>query len=294
MARDADVMREDLIRNYERYGTTRYIMTDDTINDSMEKVRFLHDVFTSLPFKIEWMAYARLDLFWKFPEMAQILMDAGMRGVVFGIETMHHEAGKRVGKGLGPEKIKQSLAQCRAVWGDTVHITGLFILGLPGEPVESMQETLRYLDGDECPIDSVNVTALQISSERAVSRMDKNKESFGYKRADEREWTHYEDWVSDLTSAVEMRKMAIDFLNRPGVQSKPLYETRTDFVLFTHYSLVSKEMVRDVPGHVAAEEINALQLEALKNYFRQAADWQPSQDFLPSAERLSPVVKAKT
>jgi radical SAM superfamily enzyme YgiQ (UPF0313 family) len=290
MARNADVMRADMIRNYERYGTTRYIMTDDTINDSIEKVKFLHEVFTSLPFKIEWMSYARLDLFWKYPEMAQLLMDAGMRGAVFGIETLHDEAGKKVGKGLGSERVKKTLEHVKSVWGSTVHISGLFILGLPGEPVESMQQTLDYLNRPDCPIDAPNTTALQISSERAVSKMEKDQEKYGLTRIDERKWTRFEDWVTDLTDAISMRRMSSKFLNERKA-GRTLYRTRTSFLLFTHYSIAHPDFVNNFPGESAAAKIDALQHDALIDYFERASAWRPTTDFLPSDVRKSPVIK---
>ncbi|THB73379.1 MAG: radical SAM protein [Gammaproteobacteria bacterium] len=174
MTKNADVLRQELIRNYELFGTTDYYIVDDTINDSMAKVEYLHKIFTNLPFKIHFTSFARLDLIWKHPEMADMLKEIGMVGVVFGIETMHQEAGRLVGKGLGEKRIKEALETCKNSWKNDVHITANFICGLPKEPVESIRRTVDWLLSDDCPIDSAGLQALLISRKRKISRMDRD------------------------------------------------------------------------------------------------------------------------
>lgn len=294
MTRSASVIRADLIRNYEQYGTTRYIITDDTINDSLEKVLFLHDIFTNLPFKIEWTCYARLDLIWKFPEMAELLYEAGMRGVAFGIETFDYEAGKRIGKGLGRERILDTLQKCRNVWGSDVQITGLFILGLPLESIDSMKATIEYLDSEDCLLDSCNVTALQISSERGLSRMDRSTDKFGYRRTDERQWTRFEDWETDITTAVEMRKLAGSFNFRPRQDHRRFQQYYSSFVSFACYSMMQPDEMASLSPDKCVEKLEVLQSNALKSYFEKAALWEAKAPMLPMTERISPVVMPKS
>ncbi|THB73381.1 MAG: radical SAM protein [Gammaproteobacteria bacterium] len=175
MTKTADTLRQELIRNYELFGTTNYYIVDDTINDSMWKIEFLQTIFTNLPFKIRFTSFGRLDLIWKYPEMADMLKEIGMVGVNFGIETLHQEAGRLVGKGLGEKRIKEALHTCKKSWGDDVNITGNFICGLPKEPLESIKKTFDWLLSDDCPIDCVSVFPLFISRKRNSSRMDKDK-----------------------------------------------------------------------------------------------------------------------
>ena len=98
-------MREEFIRNYEEFGTTQYIFSDDTFNDNIIKLQRLADVAQHLPFKLEFMSYLRLDLLYSKPEQYQYLKDSGLVGCFFGIETLNHESGKCIGKGLHPDKI---------------------------------------------------------------------------------------------------------------------------------------------------------------------------------------------
>lgn len=144
-----DALRAELIHNYEQFGVTGYQLTDDTINDSMAKVEMIHEVFTSLPFKAEWIAYARPDMFHKFPEMLDLMYEAGCKGMFLGIETFNHDAAKLCGKGLHPEKIKDILSWIKDKYGDEIFILGSFILGLPGETEESLEDTLQYLKSQD-------------------------------------------------------------------------------------------------------------------------------------------------
>ena len=140
-----DVLREELIENYEKYGVTRYLLIDDLYNDSKDKVRILYDkVWSRLPFKPEWASYLRLDMIWSDPDSAQIIMDSGCRYGSFGIETLHDVAGRRVGKGLGKQRIIETLEHLKKVWGQNTLVGAFFIAGLPYEPIESIKETLEW------------------------------------------------------------------------------------------------------------------------------------------------------
>jgi radical SAM superfamily enzyme YgiQ (UPF0313 family) len=143
--RHAESMREELIRNYEKYGVTKYMLVDDLYNDSKDKVRYLYDhVWSRLPFKPEWTSFMRLDMFWSDPESAEMVKASGARYGGFGIETLHNQAGKRIGKGLGKERIIETLTMLKEVWGDEVLVGACMISGLPFEPIESIHETIDW------------------------------------------------------------------------------------------------------------------------------------------------------
>ena len=114
--KNPNAIRDEMIRNYEMFGTTNYMITDELINESISKMQMLCELFQSLPFKIRYTAYARVDLIWRYPEMRELLLDSGALSLTFGIETFNEKAGKAVGKGLDPEKVKETLHYCREKW----------------------------------------------------------------------------------------------------------------------------------------------------------------------------------
>jgi radical SAM superfamily enzyme YgiQ (UPF0313 family) len=143
--KNPEVLLQELLYNYEHFGVTRYMLLDDLYNDSKHKVRELHDkVWSKLPFRAEWISYLRLDMVWADPESAEILQASGARLGSFGIETLHNKAGKKVGKGLGRDRILKTLEHLRDTWGDDTLVFGLFILGLPFEPRESLHNTMEW------------------------------------------------------------------------------------------------------------------------------------------------------
>lgn len=144
LIKDENCLREELMYNYENFGVTGYMLTDDTVNDSPEKIDMLHRVIKSLPFKMEWISYCRPDMFSKYPEMWHKMIDMGCRGVFLGVETLDHTAGKLAGKGLDPEKMKEIIVWMREVAQDEVFILASMIIGLPGETKESLRKTAEW------------------------------------------------------------------------------------------------------------------------------------------------------
>ena len=139
-------LRDEILRNYEHYGITRYHLLDDLYNDSEEKVKRLYDeVWGNLPFDPEWISYLRLDMIWHKPETAKYLEASGCKLGAFGIETFHTKAGAKVGKGLGKERIMETLELLHETWGNRLLINALMIAGLPWEPYEHIEETMSWL-----------------------------------------------------------------------------------------------------------------------------------------------------
>jgi len=160
--KQADILREELIYNYENFGTTGYMVSDDTLNDSVHKVEYLHKIMTSLPFKPRLTAYLRLDIIASKPETIPLLHEMGLSSTNFGIETFNRTAGRAIGKGADPGLIKETLFQLQDAWGDDVFTTANFIVGLPYESRESLLETYEWLHRPDVPLHGMSVNRLYI------------------------------------------------------------------------------------------------------------------------------------
>ena len=178
-----ETIRDELVRNYELFGTTNYMFSDELINESLSKLDMLANVVASLPFKIQYTSYARVDMIWRYPEMRELLLESGAVSLAFGIETFNERAGKAVGKGMHPDKVKETLARCKELWQEKIVVSSNFIVGLPGETEESIWETVNYLVSDECALDVFGFLPLFIregEDGRPGSKIDANPEKFGY------------------------------------------------------------------------------------------------------------------
>lgn len=155
--KNGETLRDELIFNYENYGISEYMISDDTLNDSMQKVNFLYDIITRLPFKIQFSAYARLDVLGTHREMAPMLQEMGLRSVEFGIETMNKETGKLIGKQGDREKIISNLEFLKSLWKDDVYMAAGFIVGLPNEDEQSIRQTMEWLYQENNPLTGIQL-----------------------------------------------------------------------------------------------------------------------------------------
>lgn len=183
-----EVLRNELIRNFENFGTTVYHFTDDCFNDHPQKVESLCHLFLSLPFKIEWVSYARTDVAIKFPHTIELMVDAGARALFWGIESLDAETARRAGKGTPPEAVKKFLVDFVQRYGDRCLTAASFIVGLPGESKESLARTLDFICTNKA-MDVLAVSPLLIASysERLDMRVidysdySRNPTKYGFK-----------------------------------------------------------------------------------------------------------------
>jgi len=182
-----DNLREEFTRNYEQHGIQNYILGDDTFNDSTEKVVALHSVLTSLPFKVRFACYLRLDLLYAHQEQIPLLKEMGLMGAFFGIETFHKKAGSIVGKSMDSERTIQFLADLKKIhWGNDIKISVGFITGIPYEPLDSYKEVINWIHDENNLVDNVVVEALNVPNPNKIapgvwtSEFTKNSEKYGF------------------------------------------------------------------------------------------------------------------
>jgi radical SAM superfamily enzyme YgiQ (UPF0313 family) len=180
--KQSNLIRKELIENYEKWGTVDYYIADETINDSMEKVNMLADAVAGLPFKPTFGGFLRLDLIWKHPEMAQRLLDFGMEACSFGIETVNDRSGKAVGKGLGRKRIEGTLDHLQSVWKDNVFVNASFILGFKFDTEETASELDQWLTEQFAKknLHTVFVKPLYIMPSTGMSYLDQYYSDQGY------------------------------------------------------------------------------------------------------------------
>jgi len=143
-----ELLRSELMHNYTQWGTTNYILADDTLNDRISKLEMLADVVESLPFEPNFASFIRIDLVASKPAQMKLLSRARVWAHFYGVETFSQAAGKAVSKGMHPDKIKQALLDMR---DHMMSELGLYrgtlgmIAGLPHETPDSWQASEDWL-----------------------------------------------------------------------------------------------------------------------------------------------------
>lgn len=218
--RDMDLIKKELIHNFNNYGTTAYNIVDDTFNDDIDKLKIWHEMIMSLPFKIEYSCYLRADLLHKHTESARLLVETGLKACAIGIESLNPKAAKAVGKPWSAKHAKTFLPWLKENTFKDVIMGVNFIAGLPGESIESLRETYEwalqqkfsckffplYLDIDliERSKQNPNVVA---------SLFDQQWKTFGYTFPD-----NATDWVNEYTNFKQVNKLTYKYNNKLGQQ----------------------------------------------------------------------------
>ena len=270
--KNKDILQQELLRNYEMFGTTVYDIMDDLLNDSPEKCEFVHDVFTSLPFKVQYGAYARADLLISQKQTLSLLEESGCIGMQFGIETLNKKAGSAIGKGMGRHKTIEGLQWVKE--NSNISLGSGFIMGLPFESLESMRETVEWLDSPTCPLDNKEVYALSIPSLKShfdYSKLMVDPMKFGYKDLEPNNehkmiWDNgYINWYQ----AEELKKECLErFRNHNHFNAHQLarvYNTGSDmdYILKTPAAIFRKHNPSIKPGSDKLRSLKERYLEKL-------------------------------
>lgn len=223
--RASELIKDEFIRNYEKFGINRYWITDDTFNDDNDRLEELRNIVQSLPFKIELIAFIRFDLV-VLKNQAQLLKDCGFKMGHAGFETTNPESAKDIGKGMSPKKQLDYLTELKKdLWKD-IYLHSGFMMGLPSDTKKSIKEMLNFLRSNKNPLDSYYVYPLNISlpdphASAPPSNFAENPEQHGY------EWVPYKDEI--LKEYMKDGNFA-NYKNKHGLTYEDMWEYRNKFI----------------------------------------------------------------
>lgn len=183
--KDPELIYNELMDNYTRFGITHYFIVDDTFNDNVDKLKIICEVIQRLPFQPKFWCFARLDLITVKPETLDLLYQIGVRSMAFGIETLNDDAGKAVLKGYSRQKQVEMIHHIRKTYPD-ISMHGYFIYGLPKESLSDLQETTRRLTDGEIGLHSWSIRPLFLYEDITTpltdgSDLNTNHEKWGYR-----------------------------------------------------------------------------------------------------------------
>lgn len=206
--RDPESVYEQLMFNYDNYGIRDYSIADETFNDYTEKITKFADVVDRLPWKPFMASFIRADLLVSRKKDREELLRMGVTAHYYGIETFNEKAGKYIGKGMNPEKLKEGMIEVKDFFKKHVDNrykgTIALIAGLPGETLESLEQTKKWLIKnwrDQIVAPNVLEIHKPIPGARN-SKLDEEYEKLGYREI-----------VLDEKIMLEKIKMVIDHDN---------------------------------------------------------------------------------
>ena len=184
--RDFDSYYDELLENYEKWGVTSYSVADETSNDNQHKLEQLGKRSKQLPFKPNLTGFIRCDLMVQRPNEIKLLADMGYWGHYYGLETFNQEAGRTIGKGADPEKLKQGILKAKDIMMSECgryRATNSMIIGLPKETEDTMWAGIDWWK-EHLPEQNMSMHALFIKNVThenvAASEWEKTWRTNGY------------------------------------------------------------------------------------------------------------------
>lgn len=213
-----DSIQEQLVENYEKFGVTHYMLMTDTFNDNDERMNEWCDMLESLPFKIKYSGFMRLDLMHRYQNTTRRMYETGLRGCHFGIESFHPEASRAIGKAFNGKKGKEFLDKLHnEIFERNVFITTTNIIGLPGEDEKSVEETFEWYKNRNYIQAVFSSLFLSTKKEYYVknSEFSANPEKNGYRFPDPNDTEYWVNDNFDFYHASELAKKYNEDLIKP-------------------------------------------------------------------------------
>ncbi|MCX5792368.1 MAG: radical SAM protein [Elusimicrobia bacterium] len=171
-----------------RYGAREIYFDDDDFTINAKQVEAVAAEIIARGLKIKWSCMG--DAINLSPELVRKMAEAGCVGIKFGVETGSPRILKTIGKPVDLGKVKQVIRWCAAC-GIKTHAT--FSLGLFDDDMESVGETLTYLEGLDS--DTIQVS---VCTPFPGTRFFDKAESAGLIKT--RDWEKYDGKASDIVS----------------------------------------------------------------------------------------------
>jgi len=135
----------------ETYGISHVLFVDDLFLASKQRTRRLCELIIESGMKITWTCCARVDTV--KPEILALMKKAGCWEISFGVETGSNEMLLKMDKLADLDRSEKALNWAADAG---IRIKGLFILGFPGETLETIQKTKEFIR--RVPLTIMNLT----------------------------------------------------------------------------------------------------------------------------------------
>lgn len=138
-ARSVDNVMGEVEELIERYGAREIRFFDDTFTQHRKRVFEICERLAKLPQRVPWTCLTKVAAVTR--EMLQAMKEAGCWQVLYGLESGDDEMLKRLRKGNTVEMNERAIRWSQEMG---LEVRGDFIVGTPGETVESFNRTVQF------------------------------------------------------------------------------------------------------------------------------------------------------
>jgi radical SAM superfamily enzyme YgiQ (UPF0313 family) len=178
--RNEECLAREIQYNWEKYKINRYIIVDDTFNETNAKIESVIRARDIAKVDLEVTSYLRLDLLNRFPEQLALCKELGFKAAFFGVESFNDKSAASIGKGMPSAKVKEMLHKVKDVFGEKFVTQISLIIGLPYETRETLADSMEWVLSKDSPINHYFLNALKLYPNENGSEFDKNYANYGY------------------------------------------------------------------------------------------------------------------
>jgi anaerobic magnesium-protoporphyrin IX monomethyl ester cyclase len=138
--RSVDHILEEIRAVRDIYGTVQFSFKDDSFTVNRNRVEELCDRMIGEAMDIRWECTTRANLV--NDRLLQKMKKAGCNSIKIGIESGSERILKEMNKGLTLDQLREAARLFRKAG---IYWTGYFMMGVPGETVEEIHQTLSFM-----------------------------------------------------------------------------------------------------------------------------------------------------
>lgn len=168
------------LRYLKRMGVHEILFQDSTLNANREHSRALFEAIRTSDLHIQWMCQSRADCV--NDEILGEMRASGCHTIQFGVESGNDEVREKANKRCSTAQYEETFALCRK---HGIRPSGFFIIGLPGETEETVQQTIDLAKRLRC-----STAVFGLAMPHPVTTLG---DVTGSKQADLSEMDHYDN-----------------------------------------------------------------------------------------------------
>lgn len=197
----------------ETYGVRNFYFIDDLFTIDVKRLNAIMDHFIERKMDVRWRCLARVDRV--NPDLLKKMQAAGCRQIHYGIESGNDEVLKRTAKHINLNQVREAVK-----WTDEagIHSKGYFILGLPGDTIETMQETIEFaasLDLSEAMFSiATPMPGTQLWDELLRKRPETKYD------ADFTKSYYYNSYLSEIAPFMNVSEVSDDLLSQMAIRAR--------------------------------------------------------------------------
>lgn len=246
---DPKELHEYFDKAYKKYGVTNFFTSDDTINETDQKLEIIVEAMEGLSYHPNITSFARLDMINKRKRQLELFERIQFRALFFGIESFNSEVSKIMRKRTGLVDNYETLKNIKDKCPNTYTI-GSLIIGLNGDSKEKIVESIERVVDQKLlwgiqiyPL--VLTSATNLTDTYFLSDLDKNPEQYGYKVFTTIDALHGDkttnriEWKNDWIDTKEADKLTTELYNTYG--HKILLMNHFEYAGFYSLKLIKKD-----------------------------------------------------